>query len=272
MKLCAMTLFFLPLFSLGQTLHFPDRALLVERIVPGTKWLDPFSANADPASLSGRQEFGIALYSELPYGLKELARHQLAVTLPVKRHTMGLRLKHQGGALYRKTQFTWGMGQRLGRMDLGIQLHVTTSRFSGYSSKQFITPSVALGWRIKENWILSLQLNNFFPLKRAGVAPERIAMEIRSVSSFIFSENVAASVELNYLESLPPAIYFNIYYQVISRCAISAGYESRNGRSWIRAGWTWRSLQFFTGNSFHPQLGRSHSLGLIMCKTKNEVL
>lgn len=108
-------------------------------------------------------------------------------------------------------------------------------------------------------------------MKRDGMRLERMAMEIRTTSSFIFSENVAASVEFNYLESLPPAFYVTIFYQMFSRFTISAGYESRNGKSWIRAGWTWRSLQLFAGSSFHPQLGGSHSLGLIMCKQKKEV-
>lgn len=264
MRSCVVWLVFLPCISIGQSLYFPDQTLLVERVVPGQKWQDPFSANADPASLAGYKELGAAVYSEWPYGLKELARYHLAMTLPIKNNAMSVGLVHQGGQLYRKTDFRWGLGYKLGRVDLGVQLHFSRSKFLGYKPKQFITPTVAIRWQIKENWLWAVLLQHFIPGIISGDKQDRHAMQVRSVNSFIFSENVAASLELNYIKSLNPAFLFQIFYLVASRCDLSGGYESRNGKSWIRAGWKWNALHLFTGVELHPQLGMSNSFGLIM--------
>lgn len=272
MKCVGFLLFFWPFFSHAQLVQWPDRSVQTDPIMLPPNWVAPFSANVNPALLSSPQPLMFSLFSEMPFGMPELTRHQLDIIFPAGRGAMGVGFDHRRSAGIQKNRFSWGMGRHLGRFDLGIQLHFTNTSFQGYKPSRILSTGLAMHWQMKENLAIATVLLNPFKPPQLGEGTERPALEIRTAAHLRFSEHLGLSAGYDYTETIDASFRLDLFYEVQDRLRVTVGYESGRPVIWLKGGWIRGLFQVFTGLEYHPYLGMTPAWGVIITGKKPERL
>lgn len=270
MKWVCWSCLIFPSVLCAQTVQLPDRSVQTDPIVIPENWMTPFSANANPALLSGQQHLMFSLFSEMPFRMPEMTRHQLDVLLPVGKNGISFGIDQRKAGGMQKNQVSWGMGHHLGRLDLGVQLQFSSIKSQGFKPEQLLSTSVGIVWDIREHWQLAMVVSN--PVKSAllGGEGQRPALEIRSAFCMTLSEQLGLMAGYDYIETLPASWRADLFYQVQQRLRVSLGFESGRHIMWLRAGWTIGVIHLFSGLEYHSYLGVTPSMGLVLTAAKKE--
>jgi len=215
------------------------------------------------ANLAMVKSFSMGIYGEQRFGLKELSRTALAVSLPVTGGGIGFVADYFGYPRYNSALLGLACGKALGKKArLGVQFDFNRLHIAGYGNAQSGQMEVGLILCPVEKINIALHFANPFaiPLGHSGIA--RPAFVYSSGLGIGLSEQVSVSVNCIKEEDKPPNIVPALQYVFAQRFLAVVGIQSQTNSPFGSVGWRWKNLRLDLGAEYHAQLGFTPGLML----------
>lgn len=209
------------------------------------------------------------LYAENRFLQEELSLAAAAAILPTPVGVFGLSIIHFGSSLYSETKAGLAYARNFGeKLSAGLQLnYMHTSISDGYGNKGTITAEIGIIYEFLPN--IRIGAHIFNPTKATLETlnhhdiDEYISTVIRSGMTFIISQNVLVSIEVEKDIRHSPVPKIGFEYKPSEIISIRAGVSNNPVMNAFGFGLNMGKLQLDISASYHHVLGYSPQAGVI---------
>ena len=262
--LSALVLFniFLP----AQTLRRPVTASYAGLGAYSVNHADVFSFTANQASLAQLKKSAAAVYGERRFLLSELNNYTAAIGLTTNSGNFGLKTNYSGFANYNETQIGLAYGRKLGnKLDIGAQFNYNSIRISnGYGNASAISFELGTVLHISDKLNAGIHINNPIGGKFGKDQQEKLSSVYGFGIGYEASEKFFISFEIEKEEDQPVNVNAGFQYKFIPQLLVRAGMASATSSAWLGVGLTIKSFRLDVTTSYHPQLGISPGLMILL--------
>ena len=231
---------------------------------------DAFTHAVNPATLSGLSGFCAGVNVENRFLVPGFNRLTLSASYRKSPSGFSLRLRYFGDQEYNENTCGLNYGFSLGKITLGAIFNYHFIHFAGNPAESYLQYGLASLWRLSDKVYSSFRITNpgFFRARERKNYP--LATTIQMGIGCLLSPNLYLGIELEKEEGKTPQVIFALCYQYASDFFFKGYWTAQNHQPFISAGWQWKNLRVETGCAFHPVLGISPSLTLLL-QPKNVV-
>ncbi|MEP6711789.1 MAG: hypothetical protein ABJA37_05195 [Ferruginibacter sp.] len=230
-----------------------------------TKQTDPFSFTNNQAALSQIKTSGAGVYGERRFLLTDNSVYGLALALPTKMGNFGIQANYAGFKNFTENKIGLAYARSLGsRLDLGVQFNYYGYRIPAYSNASSINFEIGAILHLSEKLNAGIHVYNPVGGKLGKLSDEKLASVYTFGVGYDASENFYVSTELVKEEDKPVNVVGGIQYRFLKQFFARAGFMSETGSGFAGAGIGWKNLRLDVSASYHPQLGFSPGLLLIV--------
>jgi hypothetical protein len=226
---------------------------------------DPFGFTNNQAALAQVKTTGIGVFGERRFMLSENSVYGLAATLPTGMGNFGIQLNYAGFKNFNENKIGVAYARKLGKLlDLGIQFN-----YYGYKIPQYGNAS-AVNFEIGAIMHFSDRLNGgihaYNPVggQVGKGGDEKLASAYKLGLGYDASDNFYVSAEIIKEEDKPVNVTGGVQYQFLKQFFARAGFISETGSGFAGLGLGWKNLRLDLSGSYHPQLGFSPGILLIV--------
>ena len=229
-------------------------------------FVDPFSMTSNTASLAQLKSGGFGVYGERRFMLEELGQYTAVVALPTKSYgTFAVQGDYFGSSGFNENQLGLAYARKVARMvDVGAKFNYHTVQVAGYGSASSINFEVGTIFHLTERLHTGVHVYNPLSSKLGSEGDERLASMYRVGLGYEVSDKVLVSTEIVKQEDVPVNINAGLHYNVVENIFIRAGISTGNNNSFIGAGIRFGSLRLDLNTAYHPQLGFTPGLLLLI--------
>lgn len=229
---------------------------------------DAFSFTANQAALAGVKVAAVGLYSEKLWLLEELNRYSGVAAIPLKNAGIGITADYAGDRFFRQWQAGLAYGKKLAEnLDIGIQFTANQVSIAGYGSLVYFNAEIGALLHFTDKLHASLHIANLGltgPRKNAAEQPAAVySMGI----GYEASEKLFIKLEMAKEEDQPARMITGIQYHISKQAFLRAGLVT-GGSLFAGAGLSWKNMRTDITASFHPQLGITPGILLILHASK----
>jgi len=227
-------------------------------------WGDLWCAHNNQAGLAFVREVQAGVYYENRFLVKALSMKAGAAAIPVKRGTFGLEVNSFGYSQYAEGKYGLSYAMPFGeKFAAAVQLDYLTTRIGeNYGSNG--VPSAELGFVAQPVSNLRFGAHFYNPIrsKLAAFDDERVPTIMRIGATYIFSEKVFISAEVEKDMDFKPVIRGGLEYRPIKELYLRAGGGSNPGSSSFGFGMQLKQFRLDIASTFHSVLGFTPQVGL----------
>lgn len=233
-----------------------------------TQHTDVFSFLANPASLSQIKHSSAGISAGRKYLLNELSEYTLAATIKTGPGAFGLVAHYTGDALSNRLHAGIGYARKLGaKADIGLQMNYNSTRIAaGYGS--FSYPDVSAGLIMH----LTPQLHAGYFIGGITGGQVRKQQEVAVGPSSSIGLGYEPSTYLLFTASVsktgdsPAGITAGFQYRPVKQLLLRLGHSSLTSSWYTGAGFLRRNIRIDVFACYHPQLGITPGMSLILSK------
>ena len=230
-----------------------------------TKQTDPFSFTNNQAALAQVKSSGAGVYGERRFLLAENTVYGVALTFPTKLGNFGVQANYAGFKNYTENKLGLAYARSLGsKVDVGVQFNYYGYRIPGYNSTTFINFEAGTILHLTDKLNAGIHVYNPVGVKGGKKSEEKLASVYKFGLGYDASDNFYVSTELIKEEDKPVNVVGGIQYHFLKQFFVRAGFISETGGGFAGAGVGWKNLRLDVSASYHPQLGISPGLLLII--------
>jgi hypothetical protein len=230
-----------------------------------TKQLDPFSFTNNQAALAQVKTAGVGVYGERRFLLTENSVYGVALALPSKMGNFGIQANYGGFSNFAENKVGLAYARSLGsKVDLGIQFNYYGYRIPGYNNSSTMNFEIGAILHLTDKLNAGIHVYNPVGGKLDKYTDEKLASAYKFGLGYDASENFYVSGEIIKEEDKPVNVIAGIQYQFAKQFFARAGFISETGGGFAGAGVSWNNLRLDVSASYHPQLGISPGLLLIV--------
>lgn len=230
-----------------------------------TEQKDPFAFTNNQAALAGLKWATAGVFGERRFMLSENSVYAFAAAFPSRAGNFGVQVNYAGFKNFNEKKAGLAYARKLGKLlDLGIQFN-----YYGYSIPQYRSAS-AVNFEIGAIFHFSDQLNAgihvYNPVggNLGKTGNEKLASAYKFGMGYDASDNFYVSAEILKEEDKPVTVNAGIQYQFLKQFFARAGFISDTGSGFAGFGLGWKKSRLDISGSYHPQLGFSPGLLLIV--------
>jgi hypothetical protein len=256
--------------SYAQTLRQPISAIYLGLGAYSTQHGDVFSFVNNQAALAQIINTTAGIYGEKRFMLNETSLYTAAVAVPTSLGNFGLSVKYFGFKNFNESQVGLAYGRSLGgKVDIGVQFNYYGYRVPTYNSDNTINFEIGAIVHLTEK--LNAGIHVYSPVGgKFYKADEKLASAYTFGLGYDASERFFVSAELVKEEDFPVNLNAGVQYRFAKQFFARAGIASATSASYAGVGWSWSNFRLDISGSYHPQLGWSPGLLLIMNMGKKE--
>ncbi len=256
----------------GQALRQPVSAVYTGLGAYSTQHNDVFSFTNNQASLAQVKNAGAGVYGERRFLLTETSVYAAALALPSRFGNFGISIKYLGFKNFNESQFGLAYGRSLGKkVDVGVQFNYYSYRVPSYNSAG--TVNVELGALVHLTDKLNAGVHVYNPIGgEFSKTNEKLTSAYQFGLGYDASDRFFISAELVKEENYPVNLNAGLQYNFAKQFFARAGIASANAVSYAGIGWAWDNLRLDISGSYHPQLGISPGLLLIVNFGKEKII
>ena len=265
----------MPLLLLGAVLTFNNApaqslryAVAMPYIGPGAyskQQQDPFSCTSNQAALSNIQHPAIGVYSERRFLLAATSYYSLVAVFPSRLGRFGAQLNYGGSKNFSENKIGLAYARSLGvKLDIGIQFNYYGYRVPAYNSAAAINFEAGLIMHFSEKFHGGIQAYNPVGGKLEKATGEKLASVYKMGFGYDASPVFFAGMEVIKEENIPVNCIASLLYRFAGRFFARIGIATESSAVFGGAGWHWNDLRVDVSASYHPQLGFSPGIMLIM--------
>lgn len=255
-----------------QSLRKPVAASYIGLGAYSSHHADAFSFTANQAGLAQVKAPTLAVYGENRFLLNATNMYAAVCAIPTKEGNFGLEIDYFGFKDYNESQIGIAYARSLGsKVDIGIKFNYYSFRVPGYQNSSAVNFEIGAIAHLTDK--LNAGIHFYNPV--GGVLSKTENEKLSSIYKFGLgyeaSENFLVSVEVVKQEDLPVNVNAGVQYNFQKQFFVRAGIASENESPYAGAGITWDNIRIDVSASYHPQLGFSPGLMVIVNFKSKEV-
>jgi hypothetical protein len=266
-----LCLLFIFLESNSQTLRRPIAACYLGLGAYSLQNHDVFSFTANQASLAQLKSGGAGVYGEKRFLLNELSNYIAVVGLPTTSGNFGLKASYFGSGQYNESQIGLAYARKLGnKIDIGAQFNYNGLNIAGYGDVSAISFEIGTILHVSERLNAGMHINNPVGGKFGKEQQEKLASVYTIGFGYDASDKFFISTAIEKEEDQPINVNAGMQYKFIPQVLARLGVSTATSTAWMGVGLSWKLFRVDVTAAYHPQLGISPGLLLLLNFKKNE--
>ena len=265
-------LFWVSLSSTAQTLRQPISAIYPGLGAYSTQHGDVFSFVNNQAALAQVKNPTAGVYGEKRFLLNETSLYTAALAVPSSLGNFGVSVKYFGFKNFNESQVGLAYGRSLGnKVDIGVQFNYYGYRVPAYNSDN--TVNFEIGAIVHLTDKLNAGVHVYSPVGgEFSKTNEKLTSAYTFGLGYDASERFFVSAELVKEEDYPVNLNAGVQYRFAKQFFARAGIASATSAAYAGVGLGWGNFRLDLNGSYHPQLGWSPGLLLVMNMGKKEAV
>lgn len=234
--------------------------------------VDAFSFTSNQAALAQIKSPAIGVYAERRFLLVETNMYSAVGVLPTKQGNFGLQADYFGFKNYNESQLGIAYARSLGsKLDIGVKFNYYSYRIPGYENSSAVNFEIGAIAHLTDQLHAGIHFYNPVGGTLSKTNNEKLGSIYKFGLGYEPSEFFLVSVEIVKQEDLPVNVNAGVQYNFAKQFFARAGIASENESPYAGAGISWNNIRLDLSASYHPQLGFSPGLMLIVNFKSKEI-
>lgn len=230
-----------------------------------TKQTDPFAFTNNQAALAQLETSGIGVFGERRFNLADNSVYGFAGAFKSKLGNFGVQANYAGFSNFNEQKAGLAYGRSLGKkVDIGVQFNYYGYRVPTYGNASTVNFEVGAILHLTDKLNAGIHAYNPVGGKLDKQDDEKLASAYKLGLGYDASENFYVSAEMVKEEDRDINVVGGIQYQFKKQFFARVGFMSETGSAFGGVGVGWKNLRLDVSGSYHPQLGFSPGLLLIL--------
>ena len=256
--------------SHSQALRRPIAARYVGLGAYSINHVDAFSFISNQAALAQVKSGAAGVYGEKRFLLSEANMFTAVVVLPTQQGNFGLQADYFGFTNYNESQLGIAYARSLGsKLDLGIKFNYYGFKIPGYANASAINFEIGAIAHLSDKLHTGIHVYNPVGGKLSKQDDEKLNSAYTFGMGYEASDKFFVSSEIVKEEDLPVNVNVGLQYNFKKQFFVRAGIATETTNSYAGAGISWKNFRLDVNGSYHPQLGFTPGL-LLIINFKNE--
>jgi hypothetical protein len=269
-KIYVAILIFLAGFSphlrvFSQSVRHPISARYIGLGAYSISHADVFSFTANQGSLAQVKSAAAGVYGERRFLLSEANMYTAVFVLPTSQGNFGLQADYFGFSNYNESQLGLAYARTLGsRLDVGIKFNYYSFKIPAYGNASTVNFEIGAVAHLSDKLHAGVHVYNPAGGKLSKQDDEKLGSSYTFGLGYEASDNFFISSEIVKEEDQPVSVNAGFQYNFIKQFFVRAGIATETTNSYVGAGISWKNFRLDVSGSYHPQLGFSPGLLLII--------
>lgn len=256
----------------AQSIRRPIAAPYIGLGAYSIKHVDAFSFTSNQAALAHINGPAIGVYGERRFMLAETNMYSAIGAFATKNGNFGIQADYFGFKNYNESQLGLAYARSLGsKLDIGVKFNYYSYRIPAYENSSAVNFEIGAIAHLTDQLHVGIHFYNPVGGALSKTHDEKLGSVYKFGLGYEPSENLLVSVEIVKQEDLPVNVNAGIQYNFEKRFFARAGIASENESPYAGAGISWSNIRVDISASYHPQLGFSPGLMLIVNFKSKEV-
>lgn len=226
---------------------------------------DPLSFTGNQAGLAQLKSPGIGVFGERRFLLRETSVYTVGASLPTRLGNFGILLNYAGFKNFNENKIGLAYARKLGKLvDVGVQFNYYGYRIPAYGNASTINFEIGAMLHLTDKLNAGLHVYNPVGGKLGKARDEKLASAYKMGLGYDASDKFFISSEIIKEEDKAVNVIAGLQYRFAKQFFVKAGFISESTTVYAGAGVAWKNLRLDISSSYHPQLGISPGLLLIM--------
>jgi hypothetical protein len=272
-QICKLFIYFCLSTSLNaQSLRKPVAASYIGLGAYSMNHADAFSFTSNQAALSRVKDISAGAYAESRFLLDETNMYSAVCVVPSNEGNFGLQVDYFGFKNYNESQIGLAYARSVGNnLDIGIKFNYFSFRIPAYQSCSAVNFEIGAIAHLTDKLNVGIHFYNPVGGKLSKTIDEKLSSIYKFGIGYETSENFLISAEIVKQENVPISVNAGMQYNFQKQFFVRAGMTSEPGSPYAGAGIVWNDLRLDVTVSYHPQLGMSPGIMMIMNFKSNKI-
>lgn len=226
---------------------------------------DALSFTGNQAALASVKDAGVGVYGERRFMLSETSVYTLAGSVPTALGNFGLQVNYAGFKNFNENKIGLAYAKKLGKfVDVGVQFNYYSYRIPAYGNASAVNFEIGMMMHLTEKLNAGVHVYNPVGGKLGKNGNEKIASCYKAGLGYDASDRFFISTEIIKEEDKALNVIAGLQYRFAKQFFAKAGFISESSSVYAGAGVAWKNLRLDISSSYHPQLGFSPGILLIM--------
>jgi hypothetical protein len=250
---------------LAQSLRYSLAQPYISLSAYSSKQNDPLSFTGNQAALAQTKSAGIGVFGERRFLLAETSVYTLGAAVPTRLGNFGIQVNYAGFKNFNENKIGLAYARKLGQLvDVGVQFNYYSYRIPSYRNASTINFEIGAMLHLTEKLNAGIHVYNPVGGKLGKSENEKLASAYKFGLGYDASDKFFISSEIIKEEDKAVNVIAGFQYQFAKQFFVKAGFISESTTAYAGAGIAWKNLRLDISSSYHPQLGFSPGLLLIM--------
>ena len=250
--------------AVGQSLRQPVSAIYLGLGAYSTHQVDVFSFVNNQAALAQTKNAAAGVYGEKRFLLAATSMYSAAIALPSSSGNFGVNLAYTGFKNFNEHQLGLAYARSLGpKVDIGLQFNYYGYRIPAYNNASTVTVEMGALLHVTDDLNLGIHVYNPIGGKMVKTG-EQLAAVYKMGLGYDVSDLLFVGAELVKEENTPVTVNAGIQYQLAKQFFARVGIATATASTYGGVGICWNTMRLDISGSYHPQLGWSPGLLLIV--------
>lgn len=272
-KICFIYFFLLiahPVFS--QSLRKPISSSYTGLGAYSRHHVDLFSVTSNQAALAQIKNISAGVFGEKRFLLAETNMYSAIIAVPTKDGNFAFQADYFGFKNYNESQLGIAYARSVGKdLDLGIKFNYYSFMIPGFESPSTFNFEIGAIVHLTEQLYAGIHFYNPVGGKLSETKNDKLSSIYSFGLGYEVSDIFLLSTEFVKQEELPVNVNVAMQYNFAKQFFARFGISTQNGSPFAGAGVSWENFRLDVSASYHPQLGISPGLMLIMNFKKKEI-
>ncbi len=230
-----------------------------------TKQKDPFAFTNNQAALAQIENATAGVFGERRFMLAENSVYGVAAAIPTGKGNFGLQVNYAGFTNFNENKVGLAYARKLGKLlDLGVQFNYYGYRIPQYGNASSINFEIGAIMHFSDKLNGGIHVYNPVGGKLGKEQTEKLASAYKLGLGYDASDNFYVSAEIIKEEDKPVNVTGGVQYQFLKQFFARTGFVSETGGGFVGVGLGWKNFRLDVSGSYHPQLGFSPGLLMIV--------
>jgi hypothetical protein len=254
----------------AQSLRKPVSASYIGLGAYSVNHADVFSISSNQAALAQIENSSVGFFGENGFLLAETNMYSAIVAVPTREGNFAFQADYFGYKNYNESQLGIAYARSVGKkLDLAIKFNYYSFRIPGFESPSTVNFEMGVICRFTEKLNGGIHIYNPVGGRLFKTENDKLSSVYSFGIGYEASESFFIGAEIVKQEGLPVNVNAGVQYNFAKQFFARFGIASQNESPYGGAGVSWKNFRLDLSASYHPQLGISPGLMLIMnLKTK----
>jgi len=256
----------------GQSLRYTLAQPYISLSAYSAQQNDPLSFTGNQGALAQTKNAGIGVYGERKFMLSETSVYTLVSSLPTRLGNFGILMNYAGFKNFNENKIGLAYARKLGKLvDVGVQFNYYGYRIPVYGNASTVNFEIGAMLHLTEKLNAGIHVYNPVGGNLTKDKEEKLASAYKAGIGYDASDKFFISTEIIKEEDKAVNVIGGLQYQFAKQFFAKAGFISESSSGYAGAGIAWKNLRLDITSGYHPQLGFSPGILLIMnFKAKTE--